>query len=412
MSEVNHSITKSKAILLYGLVSFFLFFEMAVQVSPSVMSTQLMHDLQLSTLGLGIMSGVYFYTYTAMQIPSGLLFDRYNPRMIIVLSILACAFGTLLFAFSTNIYLGSIARMVMGLGSAFAFVSVLVVTADLFKSKYFATMTGITQMLAALGAMTGQMPISALTLNIGWRNTLYVLFVIGLLLAWVVWKMLRYQRVHLVTENHGYANLKSKLKKIVSNRQTWYVAAYACLLWTPMSSFASLWGVPFLTSVYHIESNSAAFLCSLTWLGLAFASPILGIIATALKNNTIPLAVSALVGAVSFGLVLVYDFPPVILAILLFLAGAACAGQALSFTVVKENHDVSERATAIAFNNMAVVISGAIFQPLIGQFIEMGHHGLNNELQFKLSLSVILICYIVSFLIALCLITEPKQSHA
>ncbi len=99
----NNKISNSKAILLYGVVSFFLFFEMAIQVSPSVMSSQLMNDLHMGSFGLGIMSSVYFYSYTAMQLPSGLLFDRYNPRIIITLSILVCALGTLLFAIANNI---------------------------------------------------------------------------------------------------------------------------------------------------------------------------------------------------------------------------------------------------------------------------------------------------------------------
>lgn len=409
MSHIHNTVSKSKAIILYCLVSFFLFFEMAVQVSPSVMATQLMHDLDMTTFGLGVMSGVYFYTYTAMQIPSGLLFDRYNPRIIIVLSILACAFGTLFFALANNIYLASFARMIMGLGSAFAFVSVLVVTADLFKSKYFATMTGITQMLAALGAMTGQMPISALTINIGWRNTLYVLFLIGMVLAGIVWKVMRYEKHSIAHAVVDGTQLTAKLKKIITSRQSWYIAIYACLLWTPMSSFASLWGVPFLKTVYHLDANSAAFLCSLTWLGLALASPILGMIATYVQNNRLPLAISALIGAISFGLILFYDFSPFILGILLLLMGAACAGQALSFTVVKENYAATERATAIAFNNMAVVISGALFQPLIGKLIELGQHGLDNELHFKYSLSVILFCYLIGFIIALFLIKEPQS---
>ena len=68
-------INTSKAIMLYVLVVLFLVFEMGVQVSPSIMTNQLMHDLHIGTFGLGLMSGLYFYTYAAMQIPSGLLYD-------------------------------------------------------------------------------------------------------------------------------------------------------------------------------------------------------------------------------------------------------------------------------------------------------------------------------------------------
>lgn len=395
-----------KAILLYGVVSFFLFFEMAVQVSPSVMATQLMHDLDIGTFGLGVMSGVYFYTYTAMQIPSGVLFDRYNPRTIITLSILVCTLGTLLFSLANNIYLASIARLLMGSGSAFAFVAVLVVTADLFKAKYFAMMTGMTQMLAAFGAMTGQMPISVLLLYVGWRYTLWILVAIGILLAIVVWALLKYERSRdAISLREGRANIIISLKKILSNRQTWYIALYACLLWTPMSSFASLWGVPFLVSADHLEQTTAAFLCSFMWLGLALASPLLGIFSTAINNRVLPLYVSALTGAIAFGMVLECHFSLITLGVLLFFAGAACSGQALSFTLVKENNSTTIKATAIAFNNMAVVISGAVFQPLIGKLIESSHAVgsalLDNPDHFKQGLYLVLAAYIIAFLISL-----------
>jgi len=402
-----------KAILLYSVVSFFLFFEMAVQVSPSVMATQLMHDLNIGAFGLGVMSGVYFYTYTAMQIPSGVLFDRYNPRTIITLSILVCTIGTLLFSLANNIYLGSIARLLMGSGSAFAFVAVLVVTADLFKAKYFAMMTGITQMLAAFGAMAGQMPISVLLTYVGWRYTLWILVVIGIVLAIVVWTLLKYERgrgaAHPVEDR---ADIKTSLKKIISDRQTWYIALYACLLWTPMSSFASLWGVPFLISADHLGQTTAAFLCSFMWLGLALASPLLGIFSTAINNRVFPLFVSALIGAIAFGMILECHLSLITLGVLLFFAGAACSGQALSFTLVKENNSSAVKATAIAFNNMAVVISGAVFQPLIGKLIESGHVAgsamMDNPDHFKQGLYLVLAAYIIAFVISLRFIKQPR----
>ena len=409
-SDQKDWVTNKKAIFLYCIVSFFLFFEMAIQVSPSVMSTQLMHDLNIGTFGLGIMSGVYFYTYTAMQLPSGLLFDKYNPRIIITASILICVLGTLLFSVSQNVYTCSLARLLMGSGSAFAFVAVLVVTADLFKSKYFATITGITQTLAALGAMAGQMPISVLVIRIGWRNTLLVLFLIGLVLSFTVWKLLNYERrcaeiQHAYNQNH--ASTKQHLKCVIAQPQAWLIALYSCLLWAPMSSFASLWGVPFLTNVQHFEPTKAAFLCSLMWLGLAFASPVLGFISTAAQKRILPLAISALIGAISFGLILEYQLSPTIVGILLFSAGAACAGQALSFTVVKENNVKSAKGTAIAFNNMAVVISGAIFQPIIGKLLESTEVGSFNISHFKSALLIVLFSYVISFVVALFFIKEP-----
>lgn len=398
-------ISLCKSIILYAVVSLFLFFEMAVQVSPGVMSSQLMRDLNVSAFGLGIMSGFYFYSYTLMQIPSGILLDKYNPRIIITLSLLTCALGTLLFATADGIYLGSVARLLMGLGSAFAFVSVLVVTADLFEAKYFATITGITQMLAAFGAMTGQLPIAALQAQIGWRSTMLVLASIGFLLAILVYNVLKYRKCKFIVSHlhSGSTPSQHKLSDIFTKPQTWFIALYACLLWAPMSGFASLWGVPFLTSADQLTPANSAFICSFMWLGLALCSPLIGLLYAVVNNKKLLFSITALIGAVSFYLILSFSMSELNLAILLFLAGGSCAGQALSFTLIRDNNPEGIKGTAIAFNNMAVVISGAIFQPLIGKLIDYNHAGamINyTQADFKRGLVVIFICYFVAFLIA------------
>ncbi len=403
-------ISLPKALTMYVLVSLFLFFEMAVQVSPSVMAPQLMHDLNMTALGLGIMSGCYFYTYTAMQIPSGLLFDRFDARLVIVASILFCAIGSLLMGFSSNIFYACISRLLIGLGSAFAFVSVLVVTADLFEAKHFATLTGITQMLAALGAMSGQLPVSILVNSLGWRQTMFMFAIVGLLIAIGVYCFLRYEKHPREYKQETQHKILPQLKTIFAQKQTWFLAIYACLLWAPMSGFTSLWGVSFLVNVDGLSQASAAFFTSIMWLGLAIASPLLGHFSTQMRSRKIPLSLSALIGAAAFGCIVIMKLQGWMLLSLLLLAGAACAGQALSFTVVKENNAKSVSATAMAFNNMAVVISGAIFQPLIGWLLNNLHFSV--VMQYRIAISLLFFAYITAFIMATFFIKEPTPLNA
>lgn len=398
-------INSSKAIFLYILVVFFLIFEMGVQVSPSVMANQLMHDLSIGTLGLGVMSGFYFYTYAIMQVPSGLLHDRFSPRMIIVVSILVCAIGSLMFGLSQNIFIGSLARLLMGGGSAFAFVSVLVIIFDLFQSKYFAFLTGVTQMLAAFGAILGQIPLGSLVAFIGWRKAMFVLAAIGFMLAFLTFSFIKYKRdmksSNLVVKKF---NLVNNFKIILSNKQTWYIALYAFLLWVPMSGFASLWGVPYLENVYKFNHTAASSVCSLMWFGLALFSPILGWLSTLIGRRTMPLVFSAFLGSIAFLMVIFFsNLPEWLLGTSLFLAGAGCAGQALSFSVVKENNLKYMRATAIGFNNMAMVISGAIVQPLMGKLLQFHVSFMSS---FKLSVLIILFSYIAAIFVSLLKINE------
>lgn len=408
--EVKKTVSTKRAILFYIISSLFLIFEMAVQVSPSVMTNDLMRDLNIGAFALGLMSGFYFYTYTVMQIPSGLLFDRYKPRTIITFSILICALGSLVFGLATNYYFGCLARLLTGFGSAFAFVSVLVVASDLFDNKYFALLTGITQMLAAFGAMLGQMPVSLLVHALGWRHTMFLLSAIGGVLALTVWLLMNYEKQEQMHCRFSTTpKIVGSLKTIIKSPQTWFIALYACLLWAPMSGFASLWGVQFLSKADDLTANSAAFYCSFMWLGLALASPLLGLLANALNSKRIPLILSAVIGVVSFACILEMHLTGVILAFLLACAGASCSGQALSFALVRDNNAYAIKGTAIAFNNMAVVISGAIVQPLIGHFISgntlstVKDYALSD---YKKGLMVILIAYLAASITSIFFIKE------
>lgn len=409
MLTAHSNMTKLKAILSYLIVSLYLFFEMGVQVSPSVMTRQLMQDMHLGVFGLGLMSGFYFYTYTLMQIPSGMLFDRFAPRHVITLAICVCSIGCLAFGLSTSLLWASLARMLMGFGSAFAFVAVLVVTADLFANRYFAFITGITQMLAALGAMAGQMPLSYAVERLGWQHTMFLLAAIGGVLALIVWLLLNYKK-DMLSAHTAKTTASYRFRDILKNRQTWWIALYACLLWAPMSGFASLWGVPYLETVFGFSHQQAALVCSMMWLGLALASPLLGWASTATRSRKWPLALAGLLGAVAFALLEALPTSSVgWVMVLVFACGAACSGQALSFAVVKEINVPQQRGAAIAFNNMAVVISGAIFQPLLGKLLASSCGAANlacSASAFRTTMLLILGLYITGLVLATVFIKE------
>ena len=96
-----------KSHIVYALAAAFLCYEMALQVSPSIMTSQLMRDLHIDAAGLGLMSGFYFYSYTAMQIPVGLLFDRFSAKLLISIAVVICSLGAIFFGMTHTVGLAS-----------------------------------------------------------------------------------------------------------------------------------------------------------------------------------------------------------------------------------------------------------------------------------------------------------------
>jgi len=395
-----------RSIIIFLLMALFLCFEMALQVSPGVMTHELSRDLHLNPFDLGIMSGMYFITYSAMQIPSGLMYDRLDIVKVVSSALLICGIGAGLFGLSTSMLTAASARMFMGFGSAFAFLSVLTVAARYFNPKYFAMLAGIAQLLAALGAIGGELPIAWLNGHLGWRYSFILFLIIALLLIFCILMAFRDIPVECKIPPQS-EKVHSSLKEILKSGQTWLVGCYALLNWAPMTAFASLWGVPFLMAKYHLSLNMAATLCSLLWVGVGLSSPVMGVLSDVIKSRKLVLIGTALCGALAFlGLLYLKDLSLVSVGILLFFGGMGSSGQIVSFAVIKDRTLPHRTSAAIGFNNMAEVASGIIMQPLIGKLIVLSGFAATSLAAYHASLWILPACQGLCVLLALFFIRE------
>lgn len=367
-------------VLSYCLATMFLLYEMAVQVSPSVMVHPLMHDLHIDAAILGMMASTYFYSYTLMQIPVGLLYDRFPAKWLLLIAIVCCASG--LFFFSTTAQVATLAlgRFLMGIGSAFAFVGVLVTAARWFPKRYFAFLVGLAQLLAALGAAGGQWPLSFLVHAIGWRASAYDLAWVGVALAVVVFFFMR--------RHHSESQLKTRLsmgalwislKRVLACPSMWWIALYAFFSWAPIAVFASLWGVPFLMERFMVSNTEATSMILTVWLALAVTAPSLGLMTRWVKTMSL-LRVTAIVGAIGTALLI---FVPGHFTwwhlVCLAAIGVAASGQILTFDLVRQQQTQEDLGVAVGFVNMAVVAGGALLQPLSGWILRWHSHGLMQD---------------------------------
>lgn len=395
-----------KPALIFTLMALFLCFEMALQVSPGVMAASLIQDLGVSAFGLGLMSSVYFYTYTLMQIPSGLMYDRANFRTLVCAAILICSAGAALFSQSQSMLTGSFARLLMGFGSAFAFLSVLTVADRFFHARHFAYLAGIAQLLAAVGGMAGNLPIAWLAAHWGWRETILTFAAVGLVLVLMIWFTLVKPEEKKRTLVESEPILES-LKNILKDPQIRLLSLYVFLNWAPMTAFASLWGVPFLESAYHLTNQDAATATSMMWLGVGIIAPLAGAMTDWIGRRNTMLTLTGLVGGLSLAWVILGagHLSFFMLCVLLFLAGGGSAGQIITFAVAKDFTPPIRISTTIGIINMAMVASGVVMQPLIGQLLSTAVHSGDSVLPsvpaFQSALVVLplmlILCALLSF---------------
>src|SRR3989339_930967 len=406
----------SKALFIFIVGTLFYCYEYFLQVAPAPITAYLMEAFHANATQLGLISGFFFYAYTIFQIPSGLLVDRYGARIILTLVILIGAFGTLLFSFASTILIAALARFIIGTGSAFAFVCSLYLISRWFPSYYFALMVGIAQFLSGLGAVAGEAPLAILIKHFGWQHTLWMLVIIGFILAMLTLFFVRNQpKDEHVTEDTRHApSVLTCLKMVLSKSQTWWLALYGFCSWTAMTGFAALWGVPFLMTSLHISTLHAAEATSWVWIGMAVSNPITGWFSAHIGRRCLPLTLTAFIGFISLLLVL-YWTPSATWALwtLLFLIGVSASSQSVLFATVQDITAIEYTGTANGFINMAVVFSGAFLQPLIGKLLDLNWYGtflgripIYNLHAYHIALFILPVCFLIAILITVFFIKE------
>ena len=109
-----------KAWVIWFLSALFMFYKYALEVSPSVMNATLMNAFNINGTQLGNLTACYFYAYLLLQIPAGMLLDKFGPRRVATAAIFLCACGTLIFARADTMLVAGIGRFLTGVGAAFA----------------------------------------------------------------------------------------------------------------------------------------------------------------------------------------------------------------------------------------------------------------------------------------------------
>jgi MFS family permease len=378
----------------------------------------LMQHLHISAALLGTISAFFYYTYTALQIPAGLLCDRYGPRIVLTLAVLSCAIGAYVFGFSDFISLTSLGRLLMGAGSAFAFVVTLTLILNWFPPHYFAVLAGVTQLLGSAGAIAGEAPLSAVMGHLGWHPTLNLLGSCGLVLAALVYLIVRdhpqEERAYQLKKTH--VSMRKSLLTVLLSRQTWPIAFFACLIWAPITTFGGLWGLPFIAQTHHLTTFAAGEVIASIWIGVGIGSPLIGWMSERIKQRKAPLVCCSLLGLISC-LILLYvpQLSTPLLLIVLFMMGLSASGQSLSFALIADITPRSSSSAAIGFNNMAIVCGAIFLQPLVGQLLDLHWHGVMvhgvrsyGTEAFQSALSILPLCYIGALVASLFWI---KESH-
>ncbi|MBS0628754.1 MAG: MFS transporter [Verrucomicrobia bacterium] len=359
------------------LSALFMFYKYAIEVSPSVMTDHLMKAFQIDGVQLGNLAACYFYSYLIMQIPGGLLIDRFGPRKVTTIAIGICGLGIILFASSNILFIAQLGRFLSGLGAAFAAMNCLKLTGNWFPAKRFAFMAGLMMSLGMLGAVGGQAPLSAFINTLGWRSALFTIGVIGLFFSAIFWLVVRdrakyHADIPLTPEK---TDLWKSCRSVFTSKQSWLLSVYSGLAFAPITVFGGLWGVPFISEAFTLSKTNAAHVVSLLFFGFAAGAPLWGWLSDYMGNRKKVMYVGTTFAAIAFSFVLYAPISVWVLSVLMFAFGFFISSFLVCFTMIREINAPAVAATAIGFMNSFDALLGALSDPLTGKFLDLGWQG-------------------------------------
>lgn len=368
-----------RAWTIWLLSAIFMFYKYALEVSPSVMTSTLMTAFGISGASLGNLAACYFYAYLLLQIPAGLLLDRFGPRKTTTLAIALCAAGNLIFAGADSVFVAGIGRFLTGAGAAFAAVNCLKLIANWFPFRQFAFMAGLMMTIAMFGAVGGQAPLAAFIKATEWRQAMEIIGFAGLILAALFWVIVRDKAPDHIREKHivpARASLMECIRKIFKNPQSWWLSLYSGFAFAPVMVFGGLWGVSFIAEGFNLSHTISAQTVSLIFIGFAIGAPFFGWYSDRLGRRRSVMLWGTILG--SLAITAAIYLPGVsfyVLSGLMFLFGFFISSFLLCFTMIREINLPMLAATAIGFMNAFDAVLGAISDPLTGMILDLGWDG-------------------------------------
>lgn len=352
--------------------SFYLY-EFFLRVMPTVITSELMSAFSVGTGQLGQLIGCFFYAYAIMQLPAGLLCDRFGARVCLTAAVCVCALSTLCFQATDHFLLASLSRLAIGAASAFAFIGPLALSARWFPADKQALITGCVQIMGCIGAIFAGKPIRMMVQTVGWRISLYYAGLFGILLTGLFFLILKDSPDVKEHDNQSTDNteITSILHSVAKNKINWYVGFAAFGSWAAVAIFAESWGVPFLSLIQAQSDDQSAQQLMWVWISMAIASPAAGWISNHLKERIRPTMVLLGMGLVaSLFLIVFQPSSSWIVNIMLIAIGTSSAAQPITFGLINDLNRDDTMATAISLNNMILVCSTGVLTPISGYILE------------------------------------------
>ncbi|MEK5233114.1 MFS transporter [Lysinibacillus sp. FSL K6-0232] len=359
----------------------FTYLMMASQrTAPGLITDQLMKDFGVAASTIGLLTSVQFLVYTSLQIPMGILADRFGPNFFLIVGAALTGLGTIFYSLGTHEFVLFFSRLLIGIGDATIWVNMVLILAQWFQKKEFVRLIGFAGMTGSLGFLLATVPFATMILLFGWRITFFaagiLLCLCGVLLYAVLVKHPKRifpEEPVAVTEEAQREKTAVLLRRICSNQQAW--ALFFCHFGVVGGyvGFISSWAVPYGLDMYGMTRSDASQLIMIGLIGALLGAPLTSGIASWLATIKKPYIVVHITVLLSWLTFLLCKGQPsfFLLVVLFFLVGFGYGASALTFAAVRQSFPLAESGLVSGFANTGGFLSAALLPMIFGYVLDI-----------------------------------------
>jgi MFS family permease len=237
-------------------------------------------ELGLSAADLGLLTSAYFLLFAAVQLPCGVLLDRYGPRLVDSALLLVASAGSLLFALADGVWILMLGRALIGLGVAVGLMAGLKAIVTWFPPQHVPLANGWYIMLGALGALSATGPAEAVVQGVGWRSLFAILAASTAVVALLILLVVPEKKPTPAASS----SRKTSFLTIYRDPRFWRIAPLAALGVGTSFSLQGLWAAPWLTDVAGLDRSAVVDHLTLMAAVLAASALLLGALAERLRR--------------------------------------------------------------------------------------------------------------------------------
>ncbi len=345
--------------------------------APAGIAQDLAAAFHTSAASLGVLAATYFYVYTLMQVPTGILVDTLGPRRILLLGGLVAAAGSALFGLAPDLDTALIGRTLVGLGVSVVFIAMLKLIARCFDERRCATLVGLSMLLGNLGSVLAGTPLAAVAQVTSWRGVFLGAAVLSTLLAVACWFFIRERRAaDAPAPRFDRTVVLGGLSGVLKNRATWPAVCVNFGIGGSFFAFAGLWATPYLVQVHGLSRVEAASHLSLYFAGFAVGCFAIGSLSDRLgRRKPVLMAGTALYCALWLVWLSALRMPLAASFALFALMGLATASFSLTWACAKEVNPPQLSGMSTSVTNMGGFLAAALLQPAVGALMDAGWDG-------------------------------------